>query len=162
MERLARDIYDWCIKNDLWEDNCIYFNGKAWASWDTWSCEHGKEIEKDLFEYEDRNPVHYFEYANPETLSMSFEGALNHVLNGYVQGWTKLEEEFGKLFEKYNMYYEMGHAWNLSAYEIHGMEEDAITKAINYCYKLIDKWDNNKEIDDLDISYLIEILKERE
>jgi hypothetical protein len=34
--------------------------------------------------------------------------------------------------------------------------------AIKYCEKLIDKWDNNEEIDDIDICHLIEILKGRE
>ena len=50
-------------------------------------------------------------------MSMSFEGGLNHVLNGYTRGWVKLEEQFGKLFEKYGLYYEMGYTWSLSAYE---------------------------------------------
>ena len=56
--------------------------------------------------------------ANTNTLSMSFEGPLYHVLNRYVRGWTKLESELQKLFEKHGYYYEMGHAWNLSAYEL--------------------------------------------
>lgn len=77
-----------------------------------------EDFAEDLYEYEDKDPCDYFEYANPDTLSMSFEGSLNHVLNGYTRGWVKLEEQFGKLFEKYGLYYEMGHAWNLSAYEI--------------------------------------------
>lgn len=37
-----------------------------------------------------------------------------------------------------------------------------IDKAIEYCEKLIEKWDNNCEIDDLDICNIIEILKGRE
>ena len=49
---------------------------------------------------------------------MSFEGGLNHVLNAYVSGWTKLEQQFSKLFAKYGLYYEMGYHWSLSAYEI--------------------------------------------
>ena len=28
-ESLAKDIYKWCKKKGLWDDNCIYFNGKA-------------------------------------------------------------------------------------------------------------------------------------
>ena len=118
MELLAKDIYDWCMQNDLWGDNCLYFNGKAWASWDTWGDEKGKKIGEYLYEYKDKDPSDYFEYANPRTLSMSFEGSLNHVLNAYVRGWVRLEKEFAELFEKYGYYYEMGHAWNLSAYEI--------------------------------------------
>lgn len=117
MELLARDIYDWCIENDLWGDNIIYFNGKAWSSSSTWSGVAGKKIDEHLYEYEDKDPSDYFEYANPDTLSMSFEGPLNHVLNGYTYGWTKLEREFSKLFKEYNLYYEFGCAWNLSAYE---------------------------------------------
>lgn len=118
MEMLSRDIYNWCVVNELWGDNIIYFNGKAWASLPTWGGEKGKKIADNLYEYEGRNPLDYFEYANPKTLSMSFEGSLNYVLNGYIRGWTKLEADFLKLFEKYGYYYEMGHSWNLSAYEI--------------------------------------------
>ena len=118
MEVLAKGIYDWCIAKDLWGDNIIYFNGKAWSSSAKWGNDVGKKIADNLYEYQDRNPSDYFEYANPDTLSMSFEGPLNHVLNAYVPGWVKLEAEFGKLFEKHGYFYEMGHAWNLAAYEI--------------------------------------------
>ena len=115
---LAIDIYEWCQKHGLWGDNIIYFDGIAWSNSETWNGEKGKKIAEDLYEYEDRNPSDYFEYANPKTLSMSFEGSLNHVLNGYTNGGWKLEEEFSKLFKKYGLYYEFGHSWNLSAYEI--------------------------------------------
>lgn len=118
MELLARDIYKWCVKKNLWGDNIIYFNGKAWSSSSEWSGVKGKQIGDRLYEYENKNPRDYFEYANPDTLSMSFEGPLYMVLNAYVSGWTKLEQQFAKLFKKYGCYYEMGHAWNLSVYEI--------------------------------------------
>ena len=117
-ESLAYDIYNWCKKHGLWGDNTIYFNGKALSSSAKWGNEVGKEIYPDLFEYENKNPKHYFEYANPKTLSMSFEGELYYVLNAYVRGWVKREEELNKLFEKYGYYFEMGHAWNLSAFEL--------------------------------------------
>ena len=43
------------------------------------------------------------------------------------------------------------------------MDKDAIiTKAIKYCEKLYDIYDDNGEITDVDIAYLIEILKGRE
>lgn len=116
-ELLANDIYNWCIKHELWGDNCIYFNGKAWASWNEWHGEQGSQLNERLYEYKNRNPKEYFEYANTETLSMSFEGPLYRVLNAYTPGWVKLESEFGKLFEKYGLYFELGHAWNLSAFE---------------------------------------------
>ena len=117
MEQLAKDIYKWCMKKHLWGDNCIYFNGKAWASWNTWGDTQGKQIGKNLYEYEGKNPKDYFEYINPNTLSMSFEGPLYHVLNGNVSGWTRLESEFGHIFHNYGFYYELGNAWNLSVFE---------------------------------------------
>ena len=117
-ESLARDIYSWCKANNLWGDNCIYFDGKAWASWPDWHDELCKKIDEDLYEYENKNPKDYFEYANPNTVSMSFEGPLYYVLNAYVSGWTKREHELTELFNKYGYFYELGHAWNLSAYEL--------------------------------------------
>jgi hypothetical protein len=115
---LATDIYNWCIENDLWGDNIIYFKGKAWSNSPTWGSDKGKQIASDLYEYRNRKASDYFEYANDETLSMSFEGSLNYVLNAYVRGWVELEHEFQKIFEKHGFYYEMGHAWNLAAYEL--------------------------------------------
>lgn len=117
-ENLARDIYDWCVKNDLWGDNIIYFNGKAWSSSSEWGGISGKKIGNELYEYADKNPKDYFEYGNPDTLSMSFEGELYSALNGYMPGWSKIEEEFSGLFKKYGLYFEFGYAWSLSAYEL--------------------------------------------
>lgn len=37
-----------------------------------------------------------------------------------------------------------------------------VDKAIKFCRELIEKYDANREIDDLDISHIIEILKGRE
>ena len=74
------------------------------------------QCEDAYFEYEDE-PTKYFEYvAKNHILSMSFEGELNHVLNAYVQGWSKLESEFQAIFEKHGVYYEMGNSWNLTCY----------------------------------------------
>lgn len=115
---LAIDIYEWCQKRHLWGDNIIYFDGKAWSNSEDWSGVKGEKIAEELYEYDGKNPRDYFEYANPETLSMSFEGSLYYVLNGYTNRSVKLEEEFNKLFKKYGLYYELGHTWNLSAYEI--------------------------------------------
>ena len=115
---LAIDIYQWCKNHDVWGDNTIYFDGKAWSNLETWQGEDGLEIFEDLYEYENKNPKDYFEYANPKTLSMSFEGSLYYVLNGYTSGAWALEEEFSKLFKKYGLYYEFGYSWSLSAYEI--------------------------------------------
>jgi hypothetical protein len=115
-EQLATEIFEWLVKHEMWVDICIYFNGKRWST-------HNKETNEFCYNehkyYEDEaDPKDYFEYVNePNILSMSFEGPLYHVLNGYTSGWVKLEDEFRNIFEKYGVYYEMGHAWNLTCYE---------------------------------------------
>ena len=115
-EQMATEIFNWLVDHELWVDICIYFNGKRWSTDD-----HCKEFcynERRYFE-DMADPKDYFEYVNePNILSMSFEGPLYEVLNGYTHGWDKLEDQFVKIFEKYGLYYELGHAWNLSAYEI--------------------------------------------
>lgn len=115
MENLAKEIYEWCKTKELWGDNIIYFNNKAWANLNEWGGIRGKKINEDLYEYTNKNPLDYFEYANPDTLSMSFEGSLYEVLN---YGNWKTVEEFEKLFVKYGYYYELGNAWNLAATEL--------------------------------------------
>ena len=117
-EELSYAIYHWCKKRNLWGNNTIYFNNKALSNSPEWEGEQGKQVADDLYEYENRNVNDYFEYGNPHTVSMSFEGKLNHVLNGYIPGWMKVEADLQKLFEKYGYYYSYGNAWNLTAYEL--------------------------------------------
>ena len=115
-EQLATEIFNWLNDKEMWIDIQIYFNGKCWS---TSSKDHTEFCynENRYFEYE-ADPKCYFEYvANPHILSMSFEGTLYEVLNGYVHGWTKLEAEFRAIFEKYGLYFELGNAWNLTCYE---------------------------------------------
>ena len=119
MQKLAREIYDWCKAKGLWGDNIIYFDGKAWKSNEFWNGERGKEIAEDLYEFADRNAEDYFEYANPDTLSMSFEGSLYDALNAWdLPCYDGVEEELQGIFAKYGLYFEYGNAWNLSAYKI--------------------------------------------
>lgn len=117
-KKLAFAIFDWCKKRDLWDGNIIYFNGKAWSSYAEWNGIQGKRIDDRLYEYESINPLDYLEFANPETLSMSFEGDLGYVLNAWSNVLRKLQSEFLDLFEAHGYYYELGNSWNLSAYEM--------------------------------------------
>ena len=117
IEQLATDIFNWLNDKEMWVDVHIYFNGKCWST----NSKDSKEFcynERRYFEY-DADPKKYFEYVRePNILSMSFEGYLYDILNGYCYGWGKLSDEFGKIFEKYGLYFELGHAWNLTCYEI--------------------------------------------
>lgn len=117
IEELAKEIFQWLNEKEMWVDVHIYFNGKCWSTNNKDSTEFCYN-EYRYFEYES-NPKTYFEYVRePNILSMSFEGYLYDVLNGYAYGWGKQTEEFKEIFEKYGLYYELGHAWNLTCYEI--------------------------------------------
>ena len=117
MEKLAMELYKWCQKNGLWMDTTMYFNGKALSYSREWGGVKGKEIAENLYEYEDKNPRDYFPGGDC-VFACSFEGPLNHVLNGYVRGWAKLENEFHRIFDKYGLIFEMYNSWNGNAYQI--------------------------------------------
>lgn len=121
-EQMAKEIYEWCMAHDAWRDCTIYFNGKAWSNCDTWGYhgeEIGKKIGEHLYEYENKNPKTYFEYGNPDTLSMAFEGKLCTICNAYWENevWVEWYEEFMNIFNKYGGYAEFGHHWNLTFVE---------------------------------------------
>ena len=120
IEQLATEIHTWLVKNELWMDVSIYFNGKRWSTMK-------RDGEKYEFCYNENryfedvaDPKDYFEYVRePENiLSMSFEGGLYEVLNGWTNDCIKLEREFQKIFCKYNLSFQLGNAWNLTAFEI--------------------------------------------
>lgn len=116
-EQLATEIFNWLVDNELWVDVAIYFNGKRWMTSNkdcTEFCYNERRYFEDVAE-----PKNYFDYVNePNILSMSFEGELYNVLNGYAYGWGKLFDEFRRIFNKYGLYFELGNAWNLTAYEM--------------------------------------------
>lgn len=116
IEELATEIFNWLVDKSLWVDVCIYFNGKRWSTSNkdnTEFCYNERKYFEDMAE-----PKNYFEYVRePNILSMSFEGDLYDVLNGYAYGWGKLSDEFRGIFAKYGLYFELGHAWNLTCYE---------------------------------------------
>ena len=118
-KNLAFEIIDFCMDNGLWQDTTVYVDGDAFTDRDKWCGISGMMVEPDLFKYLNKNPLDYFEYANPNTVSMSFEGPLYRVINCYFEDdkWSKLYKEFCAIFDKHGVYFEQGHAWNLSVCE---------------------------------------------
>ena len=112
IEEMVHKIEDFLKKHDLLGDVCIYFNNKRHL----WK-QNYKTDEYILREEDDISPLDYFEYANEKhILSMSFEGAFYHVLNGWDKYSGKMQEKFMNILEEYGLYYELGNAWNLSCY----------------------------------------------
>lgn len=103
--KVAKTIERFLKKHDLDSDVRIYFSGKCWD----YDSSGNKTVIEDIKASE------YFDYANDDTISMSFEGGLHDVLNmGY--GGYELFEEFNALdFDGH--FFELGNAWNLSFYE---------------------------------------------
>lgn len=116
IEKLAWKIADYLTMNNLHVDVCIYFNNKRLIS----------KYEEDyrFIQQDNCNPFDYFDYANPKhILSMSFEGSLYHLLNGYTIS-NKVLKGFNALFEEYGLCYELGDAWNLTAFPLNDNYED--------------------------------------
>lgn len=138
IEQFAYDVMKYLTKYQLDSDVCIYFNNKRIRHEYDWRSDN--PTPKTIIE-ENIKPTDYFEYVNYDhILSMSFEGPLYNSLNytGYK------EDGLHKIFEKYGVYWELGNAWNLSAYPINDdmeIEFTAYTKPKQR--KELYMWDKN-------------------
>lgn len=104
----AKDIAKWLAENDLQLDVSIYVDGKRYKV-----SESGKLV----FDIE-ADPRAYFRF-NGDFLSMSFEGSFYRLLNWQTDDTVnKLINQFESILAKYNKYYELGNAWNLSLYDL--------------------------------------------
>lgn len=116
LEVLAWDIQKWLCDHNLWIDVCIYYDGKRMSTSGVVDGKKHFRYNGEPFIEEGVDPRDYFEYvANPHILSMSFEGALCHLL-AYSIG-DRLEREFQSIFNCHGLYYELGDHWNLSCYK---------------------------------------------
>lgn len=115
IEEMAVEIREFLLEHEMWQDTEIYFNGKRFTTRNPETKKYHYNDRKNLFVEENQNPRDYFEYvADDHILSMSFEGPVYDMINGYAYGG--LVEKFSDIFKKYGVYYEHGHAWNLTCY----------------------------------------------
>lgn len=105
-EMLANKIREFLIKNELTGDVRIYFNNMCY-SWNS----DGNEYET----LKDIKASHYFEGANDELVSMTFEGIFYDVINRYHG--ESIADKFDDLLEENGYCYEFYNSWNLSIYE---------------------------------------------
>lgn len=118
IEILAKEIRQYLLDRDMWSDVRIYFGGKAFSTDDREGHYYYNDAEH-LVVLEDEDPRRYTEYAG-DILTMTFEGPLYEALNygGYGDNPWQVEEELIAIFRKYGLYYELGNAWNLTAYPL--------------------------------------------
>jgi hypothetical protein len=117
-ELCAFEIINFLIKHSLWQDTCIYVNGKRYSCYDgehyrydnTWDC---------VFREDNMDPKDYVEYTS-DFLTMTFEGPFYDVVNYYVSAkyCDRLLKEFDDILNRYKKYYELGYAWSLGLYNI--------------------------------------------
>jgi hypothetical protein len=122
MEKIARDIIQFLSAKYMWAgtDTIIFVNNKA--------IKPKSGISMDSFDFivEDGvSPKTYIEYSNPETVTVSFDGSplyeainygdYNPITDKY--SWRTVDQ-LNDLIESHGYYYELGHAWNFTLYEI--------------------------------------------
>lgn len=116
LEALAWEIQKWLRSHEMWQDVCIYYGDQRMSTFQNTNGKTKFRYNGEPFIEEGFNPKDYCEYANPDTITMTFEGPLYDVLNW--NAGEQLEQEFCQLIHKYGFYYEMGYPWSLSLYEV--------------------------------------------
>lgn len=117
-DKLILDIINYLQQKDLFFMIDIYYNNKRISS-DEPITKHTNETceEKSTKQgpyYITENVGCPCEYSNPKTITMTFEGPLYNALN---YGSGRIENELQEIFKKYDLYFEMGYAWSLTAYQ---------------------------------------------
>jgi len=97
--QVAKTIEKFIREYGLDTDVRIYFSGKCW-DFDS----SGNKTIIDNMKGSD-----YCDYGNDDTITMTFEGALNEELNMY-NGYTIFDKWCKLDFD--NHYFEMGHSWS--------------------------------------------------
>ena len=95
------------------QDTRIYFGGKTWC----YMPQGGKGYTGKRTILTDINARDYCEYANEDTITCTFEGQVYECLNYGIDNY-RLMNKLNDMLQEYGYYYEMGHAWNFSLYEV--------------------------------------------
>lgn len=122
-EKIAKDLIKFIQDKGFWGDLCIFFNEKALSSNKTWNKWKGvlisakkneitEEVNK-VYEYTDiDSPKAWTEYANEESVTIIFDGLFYDYIHLIPSSWDSLQE----VLNKYDAYFEVGHATDLSIY----------------------------------------------
>ena len=117
-ERFAMKIIEWLAKRELWYEVAIYVNGKCYSADGYDKTKNPVQLQTPkggvtYYATDVPDPTVIVEYANPDLITMTFEGPLYQALN-YD---SDMEQAFMDLFDRHGLYFEYGYAWSLSAYE---------------------------------------------
>lgn len=117
IETIVNEICNLLRTLDCADEVIIYYNNKR-ERWTTWYGFENADVDPQFMRLTEENicPLDYFEWANPRhIISMSFDGSklyrcLNYDFN------DKVGSALQNILSQYDLYYELGDAWNLSIY----------------------------------------------
>lgn len=114
MEKLALELVTYLQKHDMFDYVYIYVNNKCYCKHRTDG--HGTRFTTKYGDYYviPEMPVReMLEYCNPETITVSFDGALYTAIN---YGYGSTETDLNAIFKKYGMYMEQGYPSDFALY----------------------------------------------
>lgn len=110
---LMVDIVTYLSENDMFYDTSIYVNKKHYSSNKNKDSTELKIGSVSVYQSDCEDPSKQIEYCNKDTLTMTFEGPLYEELN-----YGNAHDKLSAIFKKYGLYFEMGYAWSLTAYDL--------------------------------------------
>ena len=117
MEKLAMELIDLLIEHDMYIDGPSYVNNKVLSpTRDRIDVERLPPKQNSFFVTDNVNVTPRIEYANPDTITLTFEGPLYTALNYYDQ--SHIRDKLDELFLHYHLYAEQGHAWSMALYPV--------------------------------------------
>lgn len=117
-EKLAKDIIEFLLTHEIFDDTYIYVNGKRYGTYDgEGHYNYGTSSWNNVYVEEDKDPKKYCEYAG-NILSISSEGFLYDAMNYGFEWDTKLPDELDEIFKKHGYYLEACTSWFWTAVKL--------------------------------------------
>lgn len=113
-ERLMHKIIRYLHSRDLFYDVTLYANGRKYASEQTKDSSPLSTYGIPYYDLGEADVKQTDEYANPDTVTLIFEGPLYDAMNLYYP--NTVEQDLQAIAAKYGMYFEQGHAWSTSCW----------------------------------------------
>lgn len=119
IEKMANEVWKALEKHDCLSGCVLYYNNKRKFLDSHWDRDNNK-FTYEIVEQENIDPHDYFEYAAYNHIfSMSFDGS---PVYDYYNDFNYECKFLDKIFNKYGLYSELGHSWNLTCCPLHDDE----------------------------------------
>lgn len=113
-ERLMRTIIRLLAKHNMFQEVHLFINGREYASEAKPGATALLTNHIPYYDYGPKDVSKTVEYANPDALTITFEGELYHAYNGFYH--SSIVDELQAAAAKYHMYFEQGYAWSTACW----------------------------------------------